>query len=80
MGPGSASRVSDEGLAGQRVVMIDDVTTSGGSTIKAIDAARGEGAIVEEAISVLDREEGAADNLGAVGVRLRSVLSARDFD
>ncbi len=68
-----------ESLAGRRVVIVDDVTTTAGSTIKAIDAARSEGGIVEHAISVLDREEGAAENLAAVGVSLRSVLTASDF-
>ncbi len=68
-----------ETLAGRRVLVVDDVTTTGGSTVKAIEAARGEGAIVEHAISVLDRQEGGAENLAALGVRLSSVLKASDF-
>lgn len=68
-----------ETLSGCRVLVVDDVTTTGGSTVKAIEAARAEGATVEEAISVLDREEGGAENLAALGVRLRSVLKASDF-
>jgi len=68
-----------ETLSGRRVLMVDDVTTTGGSTMKAIEAARSEGAIVEDAISLLDREEGAVENFAAAGVRLRSVLQARDF-
>ncbi len=68
-----------ETLAGKTVLMVDDVTTTGGSTVKAIEAARSEGAIIEEAVSLLDREEGAVENLAAIGVRLRSVLRAADF-
>lgn len=68
-----------ETLSGARVLVIDDVTTTGGSTIKTIEAARADGAIVEHAISVLDREEGAAENFAAIDVRLHSVLKARDF-
>ena len=68
-----------ETLSGRRVLMVDDVTTTGGSTMKAIEAARSEGAIVEEAVSLLDRGEGAVENFAAIGVRLRSVLSAADF-
>lgn len=68
-----------ETLSGRRVLMIDDVTTTGGSTVKAIDAAREEGAIIEHAISLLDREEGAAENLAALGITLHSVLKASDF-
>lgn len=69
----------DQTLAGKRVVMVDDVTTTGGSTLKAIESARAEGAIVDHAVSVVDREEGAAENLAAIGVSLRSVLRAGDF-
>ncbi len=68
-----------ETLSGRRVLMVDDVTTTGGSTMKAIEAARAEGAIVEDAVSLLDREEGAVENFASAGVRLRSVLRARDF-
>ncbi|MGV8839646.1 MAG: orotate phosphoribosyltransferase [Bauldia sp.] len=68
-----------ETLSGKRVLMVDDVTTTGGSTVKAIEAARQEGAIVDAAVSLLDREEGAVENLAAIGVRLRSVLRAGDF-
>lgn len=68
-----------ESVEGRRVVIIDDVTTTAGSTVKAIDAAREAGAIVEHAISVLDREEGAAENLRSIGVSLGWVLRAGDF-
>lgn len=68
-----------ESLSGRRAVIVDDVTTTAGSTIKAIEAARAEGAIVEQAISVLDREEGATENLASVGVELASVLKASEF-
>ncbi|MGD9737975.1 MAG: orotate phosphoribosyltransferase [Bauldia sp.] len=68
-----------ETLAGKRVLMIDDVTTTGGSTAKAIEAARTEGAVVDFAVSLLDREEGATENMAKIGVTLRSVLRASDF-
>lgn len=69
----------DETLAGHRVVIVDDVTTTGGSTVKAIEEARAAGANVADAISIVDREEGAVENLAAIGVALRSVLKASDF-
>lgn len=48
---------------GQRVVIIDDVATTGGSTIKAIERARSEGLDVVKAVILVDRQEGGLDNI-----------------
>ncbi len=72
LGPG-------ETLEGQRVLAADDVATSGGSMMKAVEAARGAGAIVEVALVLVDREEGAEAALEAQGVRLLSVFKGSDF-
>src|SRR5690349_1676973 len=56
-----------ETLRGKRVVILEDVTTTGGSSMKAIEAARAEGAIVERVITVVDRLEGAAETFKAAG-------------
>src|SRR5690349_22949128 len=48
-----------ETLQGKRVVILEDVTTTGGSSMKAIEAARAEGAIIDRVITVVDRLEGA---------------------
>jgi orotate phosphoribosyltransferase len=69
----------DETLSGKRVVMADDVATSGGSLYRAIEAARGAGAHVETAIVLVDRDEGAAAFLAEQGVRLRSIFYAKQF-
>ncbi|MBT8340807.1 MAG: orotate phosphoribosyltransferase [Desulfatitalea sp.] len=49
--------------AGSRVVVIDDVATTGGSTIKAIERAREEGLTVQRAVVLVDRQEGGLDNI-----------------
>ena len=49
--------------AGQRVVIIDDVATTGGSTIKAIERARSEGLDVIKSVILVDRQEGGLDNI-----------------
>lgn len=49
--------------AGSRVVIVDDVITTGGSTIKAITAARAEGLEVEQVIVLVDREEGGREEI-----------------
>jgi len=48
---------------GQRVVIIDDVATTGGSTIKAIERARSENLDVLRAIILVDRQEGGLENI-----------------
>jgi orotate phosphoribosyltransferase len=48
---------------GEKVVVIDDVATTGGSTIKAIERARAEGLEVVRAVVLVDRQEGGLDNI-----------------
>ena len=48
---------------GQRVVIIDDVVTTGGSTIKAIERARSEGLEVVKTVILVDRQEGGLENI-----------------
>ena len=48
---------------GQRAVVIDDVATTGGSTIKAIERARSEGLDVIKAVVLVDRQEGGLENI-----------------
>ena len=48
---------------GQPVVIIDDVATTGGSTIKAIERARSEGLEVVKSVILVDRQEGGLDNI-----------------
>lgn len=68
-----------ESLSGKRVMVIDDVATSGGSILKAAEAVRAAGAVVETALVLINREEGADEALRKAGIRLLSVLKARDF-
>jgi orotate phosphoribosyltransferase len=68
-----------ETLAGRRVVVVEDVTTTGGSALKAIAALREAGAEVTDVITVVDREEGAAEAFAAAGVALRSLFRKSEF-
>ena len=69
----------EDSLDGKTVVLLDDVTTTGSSVLKAVAAARDEGASVSAVVTVLDRMEGAADALGRENVDLRAILTSRDF-
>jgi orotate phosphoribosyltransferase len=68
-----------ETLEGKRVVVLEDVTTTGGSATKAIEALRAEGAVIDRVISVVDRLEGAADTFKAAGIPFTAILTAADF-
>jgi orotate phosphoribosyltransferase len=72
LGPG-------ESLEGRRVVIADDVATTAGSIIKALEAAKATGALVTSALVLVDREEGGAEALAEHGVRLLSVFKGRQF-
>lgn len=67
-----------EQTRGKRVVIVDDVCTTGGSTEEAIDAARREGCEVIAVISLVDREEGGSDMLRAK-YNYRSLFTAREL-
>ncbi len=60
---------------GSRVVIVEDVTTTGGSSIKAVERARQEGLEVIGIVTLVDREEGARDNIEGAGVPLRAVFT-----
>ncbi|MDX6542109.1 MAG: orotate phosphoribosyltransferase [Gaiellales bacterium] len=65
--------------AGERVLVIEDVVTTGGALIAAIEALRGAGLVVEDAVCVLDREEGGNEALSALGVRLEPLFRRADL-
>jgi orotate phosphoribosyltransferase len=56
--------------AGARVLLVEDVVTTGGSSLAAVQRLRDEGFLVDTAVCVLDRQEGGEQALGAAGVRL----------
>ena len=68
-----------ESLQGKRIVVLEDVTTTGGSAMKAIEALKAEGAIIDRVIRVVDRLEGAADTFKPAGVPFTALLTVADF-
>jgi orotate phosphoribosyltransferase len=64
---------------GERVLVIEDVVTTGGALIAAIEALRAAGLAVERAVCVLDREEGGGEGLAALGVRLEPLFRRADL-
>jgi orotate phosphoribosyltransferase len=64
---------------GAEVLMVDDVATTGGSILKAIEGMEGHGAYVRRALVVVDREEGAVQNLAAQGINLAAFFKRSGF-
>ena len=69
----------DESLEGKKVVVIDDVSTTGGSILQAIEAVRAAGATVTDAACIVNRAEGGDELLAGHGVRLHAVLHIAEF-
>ena len=61
------------------VILFDDVTTKGGSVMKAVHAVRARGATVKKIITLVDRLEGAEENLGKEGIALVALYTTRDL-
>ena len=64
---------------GNRVVIVEDVITTGGSSLVAIDRAQEFGLIVERVITVIDRLAGGQEILAARGIPLESLVTIRDL-
>jgi orotate phosphoribosyltransferase len=76
---GARERIDGFLRDGAEVLMIDDVATTGGSILKAVEGMEGHGCHVRRALAVVDREEGAAQNLAAQGVELVAIFKRSDF-
>jgi orotate phosphoribosyltransferase len=66
-------------IHGRRVLVVEDVVTSGGQVVASTADLRALGARVDHALCVVDREEGGADALAAVGLTLVPLFTAADL-
>jgi orotate phosphoribosyltransferase len=69
----------EESLKGKRVLILDDVATTGNALLQATAAARAAGAVIDSALVLIDREEGAAEVLEGDGTRLLCVFRGSVF-
>jgi orotate phosphoribosyltransferase len=78
-GYGTDNRLEGAFERGERVCLIEDVITSGGAAVAAIEALREAGLECRTAVCVVDREEGGIDELARHGVRLRPLFRAGEL-
>lgn len=64
---------------GARVVVVEDVTTEGNSALRAVKAVRAEGGQVAKVVTVVDRLQGARENLAKEGLELTALFTRDDF-
>jgi orotate phosphoribosyltransferase len=64
---------------GDRVAVIEDVITTGGSALRAVDAVRRAGGTVTGVLALVDREEGGREALEGAGLEVRALSTARDI-
>ena len=76
---GTANRIEGAFDYGDCVCLVEDVVTSGGAAIEAVQALREAGLRVSNAVCVLDREEGGVDELARHAVRLRPLYRASEL-
>lgn len=77
---GMTDLLAGDARAGDRALIVEDVVTTGGSTLKAIESARAVGLAVTHVIALLDREEGnGRANLEAAGVRFAALFTLSEL-
>ena len=76
---GTKSAIEGNVRPGEKIAIIDDVITTGGSTITAIEHARKSGLDIEMVITLIDREEGGRENILKYVDNIKSILTRTDI-
>jgi orotate phosphoribosyltransferase len=79
-GHGTDRRIDGLLESGSRVILFEDVTTTGASVMQAADQARHLDCTILKIISIVDRLEGAAENFHDAGLKFESLFTSRDFN
>ena len=76
---GTQELIEGEVKPGDKFIVVEDVATTGASTMRVVTALRQKGANVDKAVVVVDREEGAREMLTEHGIELISIFKAKDL-
>ncbi|MDR1722095.1 MAG: orotate phosphoribosyltransferase [Methanobrevibacter sp.] len=78
-GYGTSKLIEGDLNSGEKILVVEDVTTTGGSLLKAVEAIKDNEGIVKKAIVVVDREEGASETFKEKGIDFEPLISVSDF-
>ena len=78
-GHGTDQRVDGLLERGARVILFEDVTTTGASVMQAAEQARRLDCPIVKIVSIVDRLEGAAENFARAGIAFEALFTWRDF-
>ena len=73
---GTAKQIEGSLPGGAEVTLIEDVVTTGGSSVKSVGVLQGAGASVIQLIAVVDREEGGVDSIGPMDIEFIPLVRA----
>ncbi|RLF33441.1 MAG: orotate phosphoribosyltransferase [Thermoplasmata archaeon] len=76
---GTGKQIEGDDVKGKKVLVVEDVTTSGGSVVKTIEVLRRNQAVVDKVLAVVDRESGAMEKLQRVNVVFSPLLTISDI-
>ena len=76
---GTKAEIEGEYRAGESVVIIDDLATTGGSKFEAIEKLTGAGLKVQDIVVLVDRQSGAKEALAEAGFRMHAVLTITEM-
>ncbi|WP_458403539.1 orotate phosphoribosyltransferase [Methanobrevibacter sp.] len=78
-GYGTSKLIEGELIEGDNVIVVEDVSTTGGSLLKAIKAIQENGGNVKRAFVVVDRQEGAIEEFEKAGIKLEPLITVNEF-
>jgi orotate phosphoribosyltransferase len=76
---GTRQRFEGEIPSGSHVLVIEDVSTSGGSSAETVEVIRAAGGVVDRLLVVVDREAGARERLASLGVRIEPLVTLSEL-
>lgn len=76
---GTKAEIEGEYRAGETVVVIDDLATTGGSKFEAIEKLTGVGLVVKDVVVLVDRQSGAKESLAQAGYAMHAVLTINEM-